>query len=168
MTITISRRLLGDALDARLKSQLGAGPDGPAVLVFRGDLVTDEADQPQPIQSGTPTPAPDPSGRVGPYVVHYTGVGTPGPEVDLGEDGDDLIWSPLLHISAGYDADAAQTYDRTFAALYRWVPVVAGYGFGLMKPPPGYDPGPLRRQDTPGMPPRFWTPLQMQVQVTTP
>lgn len=163
--ITISRRTLGDLLDARLKARLGAGDDGPLVLVYRGEIVAgDQADQPQPIVTDS---APDPSGRVGPYVVHYTGVGSPGIEVDLAEGGDDLLWSPLLHVSGPYDGDAAQTYDRVHAALYRWQPVLAGFAFGLMKPPPGYDPGPLRRDDK-IQPPRFWTPMQMQVAVTAP
>lgn len=163
MAIAISRRLLGAAVFDRLTTLLAAGSDGPLVLVYRGDIVAgDQVDQPQPVETSA---APDPSGRLGPYVVVYSGVGSPGLEPDLGEAGQDLLWSCLLHVSGPYDADTAQTVDRVHAALYRWQPVIAGLSCGLMKPPPGYDPGPLRFDAT-VQPPRFWTPLQWQVPVT--
>lgn len=151
---TISRKVLGDLLDARLKTLTG-------VTVYRGEV----PGKPPVIQTnGTP----DPSGRTAPYVVFFSSPGTPGvdDEIDVADLHEDLLWSVQLICSAGYEADLDYLVDRVWGVLYRWSPEVDGLECGPMKPPPGYDPGPARRNDN-VTPPRHWTPMQFQLPITT-
>lgn len=153
--MSIRRKVLGDLVDTQLKTITG-------LKVFRG-----EVNEPLPlIQKGN---GPDPSGRVAPYVVHYTGAGSHdvAGERDVADTHEDLLWTVHLIVAAGYDADCAHIIDRVDAALFRWTPPAsAGIAFGQMRPPPGYDPGPIRINEQ-VRPTRFWLPLQYQLPVTT-
>lgn len=152
MTVTpIARKTLGDALVERLELLDGIG-------VYPGEVPPD----PPVITVGA---VPDPAGRIAPYVVVYGGAGLPDLEPDLGDGNVDLLWSFQTTVAAGYEADALHAVDRVFDQLYRWSPAVSGLVCGRVKPPPGFDPGPVLRDDK-KTPPRFWLPLQWQLRVT--
>jgi hypothetical protein len=144
----VTRRLITDAVLARLQTLTG-------VAVYRGEVV----DHP-------PALANDPDGRVGPYVILYPFGGTPGPEVDLGDTTVDLVYSCQVTCAAGYSTDCEYLTDRVHPLLFRWAPTVTGLVCGPLRPPPGFDPGPVRRDDQP-LPPRFYVPLQFRSIVTT-
>jgi hypothetical protein len=145
----IRRKELGDQLEARLK----ALPGSPAVTVYRGEV--DEH----------PPTYPD-SDRVAPYVVLFDGTGTVNLEPDLAYRNEDLAWTPQITIAAGFSPDCVQLVDRVCAWVYRWSPVLEGVAAGLLEPPPGFDPGPVRIDRTVS-PPRFFVPTQWRVDVTT-
>ncbi|GAB2762076.1 hypothetical protein [Nocardioides pakistanensis] len=117
---------------------------------------------------GTTVPAKppaDPDGRVHPYYVLYPSPGTPGAEQDLGDSHEDLDWLIQVTAAAGHLHDLVALIDRIDAALYRWRPVVDGAVAGPLKPPPGFDPGPARRDDD-TVPPRHYLPLQYRLSAT--
>lgn len=153
--VTIRRKVLGDMLEGHLRTGLVAGPGVPAVSVYRGE-----------VPKGEPPLLPDDSGRIGPYVVLFDGVGTPDIEPDLAGQNVDLRWSSQMIVGAGWQADCSATVDRICDLVYRWSPSIPGLAAGRTEPPPGYDPGPLRRNDSVS-PPRWWTPLQWRLDVTT-
>jgi hypothetical protein len=145
----IRRKVLGDQLEARLKALPGA----PAVKVYRGEV------------PDHPPRMPD-SDRVEPYVVFFDGAGATNLEPDLAYRNEDLSWSPQITIAAGFSPDCAQLVDRVCAWVYRWSPVLEGVAAGMLQPPPGFDPGPVRPDRT-VTPIRFFLPTQWQLVVTT-
>lgn len=156
----LSRRLLGNAVQDRLN----AIPGAPTITVYRGELRNSDGTTDPPltqIAGGTAA-----ARRVAPYVVLSAGVGSPDLEPDLGAANVDLSWPVHLIVGAGFEPDLLQTVDRIHAWLHCWQPTVAGVVCGLMRPPPGYDPGPPR-PNTQVSPQRWWTPLQYVVPVTT-
>lgn len=154
--VKIRRKVLGDLLEAHLTAGLVAGPGVPLVSVYRGE-----------VPKGQPPEMPDAPGRIAPYVVLFDGVGLPDIEPDLGGQNVDLRWSAQMIVGAGFLPDCAATVDRICDLVYRWTPALGnGLAAGRMEPPPGYDPGPLRRNDSVS-PPRWWTPLQWRIDVTT-
>lgn len=149
---SVPRKTLGDLAEARLKTLSG-------VTVYRGEV----PGEPPVIQSGG---RPDASGRVAPYVVLWPGAGRPSAEQDAADSRADLEWPFQLTCVAGYSADCERLVDRVDALIYRWAPTLAGFGFGSCKPPLGFDPGPIRK-DEQVKPPRFYLPLQYVLPVTT-
>jgi hypothetical protein len=143
----VDRRLITDAVFAQLETLTG-------VTAYRGEV----PDHP-PALTG------DPDGRVAAYVVLYPFGGTPGPEVDLGDTAVDLVYTCQVTCAAGYPTDCEYLVDRVHPLLYRWAPAVAGLVCGPLRPPAGFDPGPVRRDDQPS-PPRFYVPLQFRSLVT--
>lgn len=156
MTLTsIPRKKLGDLVIAHAETLTG-------VKVYRGQV-----DSALPIIQTNG--ANDPSGRVAPYLVFYLGAGAPSLEEDVADANVDLLWSFQVNCAAGFEQDCARLIDRVDALFYRWSPPrgsIPGLVFGRMKPPPGYDPGPVRLNDAVN-PPRFWLPRQYQLPVTT-
>lgn len=150
--VSIRRKVLGDLFEKHLRTGLVAGPGFPEVSVYRGEVPKDIPLLPE-------------SGRIAPYVVLFDGVGRPDIEPDLAGVNVDLRWSAQMIVGAGWQADCSATVDRICDLAYRWSPVIPGIAAGRMEPPPGYDPGPLRRNDSVS-PPRWWTPLQWRVDVT--
>lgn len=153
-TTPIRRKVLGDLFEDHLTAGLVAGPGAPKVWVYRGEVPSDHQ------------LLPDESGRIAPYVVLFDGVGSPDIEPDLGGQNVDLRWSCQMIVGAGFQVDCSATVDRIYDLAFRWSPAVPGLAAGRMAPPPGYDPGPLRRNDSVS-PPRWWTPLQWRLDVTT-
>lgn len=147
---TVSRFTLGGLIEARLDGLTG-------ISVYRGDV-------PNPLPVITTPDGPDPSGRVAKYIVLHTGGGDPVIDRKLSDTGDELTWSFQTNVGAGYDADCADAADQVVDRLHLWQPVQAGYQFGLVRPPFGFDPGNIRPQQIPGMPPRFFLPLQWRLQ----
>jgi hypothetical protein len=155
--VPISRRVLLNQTVTRLEALPGPGP---TVTVYKGEI---PAEPPVIITAGNP----DPSGRVAPYAVVYVLGGSPDIEPDLGDANDDLATGIQVTVAAGYEEDALATIDRIHAHLYRWTPNLgSGVIAGRMRPPPGFDPGPVRRDDQP-KPPRFWLPLLYTLTATT-
>lgn len=159
-TPTLSRRLLGDAAATRL----GTVPGTPVIKVYRGEIRNPDGTTDPPLtQSGA---GPDPARRVAPYVVLYSGVGSPDLEPDLEGGNVDLSWPVHLIVGAGFEPDLLNTVDRIHAWVHGWQPIVAGLVCGQLRPPSGFDPGPPRH-NTQVSPSRWWTPLQYVVPVTT-
>ena len=133
------------------------------VTYFRGEVT---GDLPLMETAG----APDPSGRVAPYLIQFSGVGTPyvNGERDLADAHEDLTAVHQITCVAGFEDDCLQVADRVHHLMFRWSPTVPGLAFGRMTPPPGYDPGQPRRNDQlRGRPPRYSVPLQYRLDVTT-
>jgi hypothetical protein len=61
--------------------------------------------------------------------------------------------------------DLLPLVGRVDAALYRWAPTIEGVVTGVFRPPVGFDPGPMRVDDT-LTPHRFYLPLQYRCIVT--
>lgn len=150
--MSISRRVVLSAVEARLKLLSG-------LTVYKGEVVN-----PPLIQTGG---VPDSSGRVAPYAVIYGGGGRPNVEPDLADVADDLAIGMQITVAAGYEEDAAYTVDRVHAQIYRWAPDLgAGVVVGKFRPPIGFEPGTIRRDDD-YTPPRFYLPLLYQLTATT-
>lgn len=155
MTTTPIRRLaLGDLVHTRLTTGLASA------VIFRGEI----PDQPPVLMNG---PTPDPSRRVAKHLVWFSGAGDPVIEGDLADANTELDWSFTTICVAGYEADTLDLVDDVHQLLYRWTPVLEDHAFGRVTPPPGFDPGSVRRQDRQGLPPRFELPLLWRLAVTT-
>jgi hypothetical protein len=144
------QRPITDAVLARLVSVVG--------LVQGSTLFDAEAPEPPPTAVDT--------GRTVPYVIAYPFGGTPGPDPNVGDTITDLTYTIQLTCVAGFRADLEHLVFVVDGALNRWVPVVSGLTFGAFRPPPGYSPGPIQR-DQSVLPPRFWLPLQYRTPATT-
>lgn len=149
----IRRKVLGDLVDARLKLLSG-------LTVYRGEI----PDRPPVLMNGA---TPDPSGRVARHVVWFAGAGSPAVEADVADTNVELDWTFTTICVAGYLDDCLHLVDIVHNQLYRWTPVLAGHAFGRVKPPPGFDPGSVRRIDRAGVPPRFELPLLWRLPLTT-
>lgn len=154
VAIAISRKQLADQVEQRLRDNL------TNASVYRGEV----PEKPPVIQTAG---APDPSGRIAPYVVLFTGAGNPRIEASLNGSERELDWSFATNCVAGYDEDCGRLVDRVHDLLYHWEPVIEGHAFGWVEPPPGFDPGPVRQQIFTGLPPRFFLPMQWRLAVTT-
>lgn len=157
MGIPISRRVIGGLFDTRLHTL------GSRVTVYRGEV----DGKPPLIQTSD---GPDASGRVGKYVVVYTGGGNPIIEEDLAQDADELDFSCTTTVVAGYDEDCGDLYDAVHDQLYRWTPTPpegSGWVFGRVRHPDGFDPGPIRAVRYAGVPTRFELSAEWRLHVTT-
>lgn len=105
-----------------------------------------------------------------PYHVLHLSPGTPSTEADLADRGIDLDITIQITCAAGWAKDAEQLIEDTWNALHRWRPVVTfadrPWQCGPLKPPAGYDPGPLR-WDKDVQPHRPFLPLQFRTRITT-
>lgn len=116
---------------------------------------------------GEPTDVP----RIGstqyvvPHAALYPSPGTPSDEQDVADTATDLDWLFQVTLAAGFVNDLTALVTRVDDVLYRWTPAVPGLVCGPVKPPPGFDPGPLRfdRDVTPHRP---YLPLQYGTRVT--
>lgn len=108
---------------------------------------------------------PDSDGRVKPYTILWPGAGTPTLELDAADTAVDLEWTIQITCAAGYPEDLVALVGRVDAAFYRWIPSLTGLVCDRFRPPPGYDPGPIRldRDVTPHRP---WLPLQYRTTIT--
>lgn len=159
--MVVARKTLGDLVIARLEGIAGLN-------VYRGEIRwwdDENIEHREPPVISTPA-GPDPSGRVAPYVVHYGGAGDPELGATLAGPAPNLLWSFQTTVAAGYEPDCAKTVDQVVAQLHGWRPVHEGVSFGLVHPPIGFDPGPIRRDDQ-KTPPRFWLPLLWQLGATS-
>lgn len=152
--VGISRKQLADLVELRLRNGL------TNASVYRGEV----PNKPPVIQTAG---ADDPSGRVAPYVVLFTGAGNPIIEASLDGSGRELDWSCQTNCVAGYDEDCGRVVDRVHDLLFHWSPTIDGHAVGWFEPPPGFDPGPVRPQHFPGLPPRFFLPMQWRLSATT-
>lgn len=160
MGTPIRRKVLGDLIVTRLGLLDG-------VTVYRGEIPdVDDAGVPQPLRLTTPD-GPDPSGRVAPYILFSTGGGNPVIEPSVADCNTELLWSFQTTCVAAYDADAGHLADRVHSQLFRWSPTLLGHVFGAVKPPPGFDPGSVVKDEYPGEPPRFYLPQLWRLPVTT-
>lgn len=141
------QQLISDAVNDRLLTL------APSIDVFRGELTT------------SPVIVPE-TGRVAPYLVHYPFGRADGPDPNVGDIVTDLTYTNQITCVAGFEADCEYVVDQVDGLMNRWTPTVTGLVFGRFRPPPGYDPGPVRRDDT-VKPVRFWVPLQYRVTATT-
>lgn len=163
---TVRRKVLGDRLADRLAALPGPSP----VTIYRGEVsaagrwpwVDGSVDPPVALNAAG---QPDPSGRVGPYVVLFDAAGVPDIEPDLAGLNQDLRWMPQITVAAGFSPDCVQTIDRVYAWVYRWSPAIPGLSAGRLEPPPGYDPGQVRPDRTVS-PIRFFLPMQWQLDIT--
>lgn len=111
-------------------------------------------------------PRLDPAtGRVQRYWVLHPFFGRPADEQDLAETGVDRDWTLQVTVAAGFKRDCLALATLVDDLLYRWAPVVAGHTAGELRPPPGFDPGPARVDESVN-PSRFWLPLQYRTTIT--
>lgn len=135
---TISRRVLANTVEARVKTLTG-------VTVYRGEIT-----------STPPTISAD-NLRVKPYVILHSASGRPGPEEDLCGDDADLVWSFQLKCVAGYSTDCDGLVDRVAALFERWwIPIDSALTSSRCRQL--NDLGIANRDDDVS-PPRFWFPL---------
>lgn len=139
------QQLITDAVIARL--------GGLGFTVYRAEVTSSV-----PVLSTT--------GRIAPYLVAYPFGKAAGPDGNLGDSTDDLTYTVQVQCVAGFAADCEYVVDQVDGRLNRWTPSVTGYACGTFRPPVGYDPGPVRRDET-VTPVRFWVPLQYRTTVTT-
>jgi hypothetical protein len=139
---TISRKALSDAVKARAATITNC-------VVYLGE----------------PTNVPNTSGFTVPHIALYPGTGTPSVEQDIADTAVDLDWLLQITVAGGYVDDVLALATRVDAAFYRWTPTVTGLVCGPLKPPAGYDPGPVRfdRDVTPHRP---FLPLQYTTRIT--
>ena len=148
-------------------------PDAPAPI--RQQLITDAVFTQLDTLTGvavyrSEVPASPPladggGGRVGPYVVLWPFGGTPTRDQDLGDQTADVDYGMQVDCVAGFEADLEFLVDRVHALLYRWSPTIMGLAFGGLRPPVGYVPGAVQKNDAVN-PPRFWLPLQFRTSVS--
>jgi hypothetical protein len=152
----IRAKVIGDQIEARLRTLSG-------VKYYRGEV---DGDPPLLLVGGQP----DPGRRVAPYLIQFTGAGSPyvNGERDLADVHVDATAVHQITCVAGYEADCLQLADRVHDLMHRWSPVVEGLAFGRMRPPSGYDPGfPRVNDQLKGRAPRFSVPLQYRLDATT-
>lgn len=142
MASAVKARLITDAVIAELKTLPGLGDAN----IFRAEV----PEQP---------PRMVDSPRVGRYVVVYPFPGAYGPGDDLADSSDDIDYGVQVTCAAGFTTDCEALVDDVKGALYGFIPVVENLVMGPLKPPPGYDPGPIRVDRT-ITPPRSSLPLQ--------
>jgi len=159
MGSAIPRRVVTDALVTRLETI-------PNLTVYlrRVGFVRGVTDAP----GGQEVPPPTVSvtdRRVRPYVVVYPTAGMNAhPRLDYAVPG--LVWDVQLTCVAGDESAIDPVVDLVTGCLDGWRPVFPGPYDQVVNGPfaavPGYDPGPVRRDDD-VTPARFWTPLEYRV-----
>lgn len=144
--MSIDRRALAAAVKARLDT------------VTNATHWLGEPTDPLPTIAGS-------DGRVQPYTILWAGAGTPTLEQDAADTAVDLDWLIQVTCAGGYVDDVLALVTRVDAALYRWAPTVDGLVCGPLRPPTGFDPGPVRldRDVTPHRP---FVPLQYRSTIT--
>lgn len=110
-------------------------------------------------------PELDSAGHVQRYWVLHPFFGLPGSEHDLADTVIDLDWTFQITVAAGFPRDAYALATRIDELVYRWAPDIEGYECGRCQPPPGYDPGNARPDDS-VKPTRFFLPLQYRTTIT--
>jgi hypothetical protein len=140
------QQLITDALVAHLGNLTG-------ISVFRGEVTVSP-------------PVVDETGRIAPYVVLYAFGKAAGPEVALDDDVLDLTYTCQITCAAAFEADCEYVVDQVDASMNRWTPTVSGVVFGRFRPPSGYTPPIVHRDDT-VKPVRFTVPLQYRITATT-
>lgn len=144
MSSPVSRLALAQLVETRLDAI-------PLLTVYVGEV------------TGTPETIPGQPGRVKPYAVLFSGDGSPIDEAPLTADTTGtLTWPFTVTCAAGHHTDALAAIDAVHGQLDGWFPVLAGYQFGPVGTPPGFDAGPVRR-DTTVEPSRFFLPLAFVV-----
>jgi hypothetical protein len=68
-------------------------------------------------------------------------------------------------VAASYALDVYALATRIDDALFRWAPEIENYLCGRCEPPLGFDPGPVRKDES-VKPHRFWLPLQYRTTIT--
>lgn len=146
ITASIDRKILADAVEARLRDQLAD------IVGYQGEAVD------VPLAAGG-------DGRVVPYWVLHVSPGTPTDQLDLADTVVDLDWGFQITCAGGASADVQALMSDVDAVIFRWRPVLAGLVCGPCKPPLGFDPGPIRldRSVTPHRP---VVPLQYVTRIT--
>lgn len=140
--MTISRKALSDAANARAQTITNC-------TVYLGE----------------PTNVPNTNGFVVPHVALYPGTGTPSDEQNQADTTEDLDWLLQVTVVAGYVDDLMALLTRVDAAFYRWTPTISGLVCGPLRPPLGFDPGPLQF-DKDVTPHRPFLPLQYGARIT--
>lgn len=149
-TAQTARQPILDALVARLETLNDPTPG--RLTVYRGELPG--------------MPPLDNTGRVAPYATVFGGAGRLDPNPSLEPTPADHLWSGQITFTAGHEDVLLGLLDDVVPLLHLWSPTIDGLDCGHMRPPPGYDPGPARRDDK-ARPPRFYTPTLWQLHVTT-
>lgn len=144
MSVTGSKTIT-DLIETRLKTVSG-------VAYYRSD-----------VEDHPPT-FPD-SDRVAPYLVLYPFPGKQTTDLTLCGSAD-RDYGCQVTCAAGFSADCERLVDRVEALLSGWAPVIDNVSVGSLRPPPGYDPGPVRI-DRSIIPPRFSVPLQYRLTAAT-
>ena len=139
----IRQKLITDQWYARLDTLTG-------VTVYRSE-----------VPSSPPTITGS-DGRVKPYVVLWPFGGVPAREQDLGDQSTDIDYGGQLDCVAGYIEDCEALIDRVHPLVYRWSPTIAGLSFGGFRPPVGFQPGAVQKNEAVN-PPRYWVPLQYRL-----
>lgn len=163
MPATISRRLLANAVAARLLGvEHATGYYGQVGRLLPG-APDDTPVDPQP-KSAT-------DARVQPYFVHYPGAGGQGPDPDAGDQAVDLTHPFDVTAAAGDIEDLLALVDRLDARLLRWVPDLGAAGEGIhvgpVRRPPGVPASAPVLTDTQHSPHRLYARLQYQLTATT-
>jgi hypothetical protein len=144
----------------------------PFVLATRDRLVAEIPTAGPPPTHGylsEPVGVPaDADGRIERYWVLHPYAGAPSVEADVADAGIDLTTGLQVTVAAARPLDVLDLATRVDAALFRWAPDLLGVGLlaGPLRPPPGFDPGPVR-VDEDFKPHRYWLPLQYQLTITT-
>lgn len=146
VTAAIDRKVLADAVMARLENQL------PTVARFQGEAVD------VPLLPGG-------DGRAAPYVVLHVAPGGPTDQQDLADTVDDLDWPFQITCAAGEVADLQALMSDVDAVIFRWRPVIEGLVCGPCKPPFGFT-GISIQIDRSVTPHRPFVPLQYVTTVT--
>lgn len=134
--------------------------------IVTGRLTAQLPNVPWYVTEATDVPLiPNSDGRAVPYWVLHPMAPSTDAEPDLADTVVDAYWMFQVTCAAGATADLTALMDRVHAALYRWVPSVAGLVVGQLKPPPGYQPPVLLDRDV--TPHRPYAPLQYQALITT-
>lgn len=106
----------------------------------------------------------DPSGRIAPYIVLRSNLGTGIGERALYPTSGDSVVTYTATCVAGWRADCEHLASNVASLLLDWIPTLDGHQFGFMEPPPGYSPPVLHA--TAVSPARFWVPLQYRLPAT--
>lgn len=146
-TAQTARLAVAEAIETRLSTLTG-------LSVYVGEV------------PGQPPVQDNSGGRVAPYAVIFPSPGrpdvNPGLEATF-ETGGDFLWTGQITFTAGYAADLLDTLDQAIPLL-QFSPEVPGLDCGFLRPPPGFNAGPIRRNDT-ALPPRCSTATLWQLHI---
>jgi hypothetical protein len=145
-TAQIDRKLLADAVEARLHDQL------PDVVGYQGEAID------VPLAEGG-------DGRVVPYWVLHVSPGGPTAEQDVADTVVDLEWPFQITCAGGTEADVQALLSDVDAAIFRWRPTVGDLVCGPCKPPFGFT-GVSIQRDRSVTPHRPFVPLQYVTTIT--
>lgn len=106
----------------------------------------------------------DSDAKAHPYAAFYASPGNLSGST-LCETPNELLWSFQVTAAAGDPARARRAIARVRRQITGHLLLVDGDPVGLIRETPGYDPGPLRKDDTVA-PARWFSPLLFQVWTT--